>query len=210
MAVRLGDIAPDFTAQSTQGEISFHEWKGDSWAVLFSHPADFTPVCTTELGAVAKRKGDFDARNTKVVGLSVDAIEDHESWSQDIEETQGTPLNYPLVSDADGSIAEAYDMIHPNSDPKLTVRSVFVIAPDNTVKLTLTYPPATGRNFDELLRVIDSLQLTAGQGLATPADWTKGDRVIISPSIDDETAKERFGDYDAEKPYLRYVADPSA
>ena len=210
MTVRLGDTAPDFTAQSTQGEISFHEWKGESWAVLFSHPADFTPVCTTELGAVAKRKGDFEARDTKVIGLSVDAIEDHNAWSHDIEETQGTPLNFPLVSDVDGSIAEAYDMIHPNSDPKLTVRSVFVIGPDNTVKLTLTYPPATGRNFDELLRVIDSLQLTANQGLATPADWTKGDRVIISPSIDDETAKERFGDFDAEKPYLRYVPDPSA
>ena len=209
MAVRLGDTAPDFTAQSTQGEISFHEWKGDSWAVLFSHPADFTPVCTTELGTVAKLKGDFDARNTKVVGLSVDPIEDHEAWSQDIADTQGTPLNYPLVADQDGSIAEAYDMIHPNSDPKLTVRSVFVIAPDNTVKLTLTYPPATGRNFDELLRVIDSLQLTAEQGLATPANWTKGDRVIISPSIDDEAARERFGDFEAEKPYLRWTEDPS-
>lgn len=209
MAVRLGDTAPDFTAQSTEGEISFHEWKGDSWAVLFSHPADFTPVCTTELGTVAKLKGDFEARNTKVVGLSVDPIEDHEAWSQDIAETQGTPLNYPLVADHDGSIAEAYDMIHPNSDPKLTVRSVFVVAPDNTVKLTLTYPPATGRNFDELLRVIDSLQLTADQGLATPANWTRGDRVIISPSIDDDAAREKFGDFDAEKPYLRWTGDPS-
>ncbi len=209
MAVRLGDTAPDFTAQSTEGEISFHDWKGDSWAVLFSHPADFTPVCTTELGTVAKLKGDFDARDTKVIGLSVDPLEDHEAWSQDIEDVQGTALNYPLVADQDGSIAEAYDMVHPNSDPKLTVRSVFVIAPDNTVKLTLTYPPATGRNFDELLRVIDSLQLTAEQGLATPANWTKGDRVIISPSIDDETATERFGDFEAEKPYLRWTEDPS-
>lgn len=209
MAVRLGDTAPDFTAQSTEGEISFHDWKGDSWAVLFSHPADFTPVCTTELGAVAKRKGDFEARNTKVIGLSVDAIEDHDAWRKDIEETQGVELNYPLISDVDGTIAEKYDMIHPKSDPKLTVRSVFVIGPDNTVKLTLTYPPATGRNFDELLRVIDSLQLTAEQGLATPADWTKGDRVIISPSIDDETAKEKFGDFDAERPYLRYTNDPT-
>ena len=210
MAVRLGDIAPDFTAQSTQGEISFHEWKGDSWAVLFSHPADFTPVCTTELGAVAKLKGDFEARNTKVIGLSVDPIDDHEEWSKDIEETQGAALNYPLIADQDGSIAEAYDMIHPNSDPKLTVRSVFVVAPDNTVKLTLTYPPATGRNFDELLRVLDSLQLTADKGLATPANWTRGDRVIISPSIDDEQAREKFGDFDAEKPYLRYTNDPTA
>ena len=210
MAVRLGDTAPDFTAPSTEGEISFHEWKGDSWAVLFSHPADFTPVCTTELGTVAKLKGDFEARDTKVIGLSVDPVEDHEAWSRDIEETQGTPLNYPLVADSDGSVAAAYDMIHPNSDPKLTVRSVFVIAPDNTVKLTLTYPPATGRNFDELLRVLDSLQLTADQGLATPANWTRGDRVIISPSIDDETAAERFGGFDAEKPYLRWTEDPTA
>lgn len=210
MPVRLGDTAPDFTAQSTEGEISFHDWKGDSWAVLFSHPADFTPVCTTELGTVAKLKGDFEARNTKVLGLSVDPIEDHEAWSRDIEETQGTALNYPLVADQDGSVAEAYDMIHPNSDPKLTVRSVFVIDPDNTVKLTLTYPPATGRNFDELLRVLDSLQLTADRGLATPADWTRGDRVIISPSIDDEEAGEKFGDFDAEKPYLRWTEDPAA
>ena len=210
MPVRLGDTAPDFTAQSTQGEISFHDWKGDSWAVLFSHPADFTPVCTTELGTVAKLKGDFEARNTKVLGLSVDPIEDHEAWSKDIEDTQGVALNYPLVADQDGSVAEAYDMIHPNSDPKLTVRSVFVIAPDNTVKLTLTYPPATGRNFDELLRVLDSLQLTADRGLATPADWTRGDRVIISPSIGDEEARERFGDFDAEKPFLRWTQDPTS
>ena len=209
MAVRLGDTAPDFTAPSTEGEISFHDWKGDSWAVLFSHPADFTPVCTTELGTVAKLKGDFEARDTKVIGLSVDPLEDHEAWSRDIEETQGTALNYPLVADHDGSVAEAYDMVHPNSDPKLTVRSVFVIAPDNTVKLTLTYPPATGRNFDEILRVLDSLQLTANQGLATPANWTRGDRVIISPSIDDETASERFGDFEAEKPYLRWTEDPT-
>lgn len=209
MTIRLGDPAPDFTAQSTEGEISFHEWKGDSWAVLFSHPADFTPVCTTELGTVAKLKGDFDARDTKVVGLSVDAVDDHQAWADDIEATQGTALNFPLIADTDGAIAEAYDMIHPNSDPKLTVRSVFVVGPDNTVKLTLTYPPATGRNFDELLRVLDSLQLTAEQGLATPANWSKGDRVIISPSIDDETAKERFGDFDAQRPYLRYVEDPS-
>ena len=209
MAVRLGDTAPDFTAPSTEGEIRFHEWKGDSWAVLFSHPADFTPVCTTELGTVAKLKGDFEARDTKVIGLSVDPIEDHEAWSTDIEETQGVALNFPLVAD-DGSVAEAYDMVHPNSDPKLTVRSVFVIGPDNTVKLTLTYPPATGRNFDELLRVIDSLQLTAERGLATPANWEKGDRVVVSPSIDDETAEERFGEVEYLRPYLRLVEDPTA
>ena len=211
MAVQLGDTAPDFTAQTTEGELSFHDWKKDSWAVLFSHPADFTPVCTTELGTVAKLKGDFDARNTKVVGLSVDPVEDHLEWKKDIEETQGVAeLNFPMIADADGSIAEKYGMVHPNSDPKLTVRSVFVVGPDDKVKLTLTYPPATGRNFDELLRVIDSLQLTANQGLATPANWNKGDRVIVSPSIDDETARERFGDFDAPRPYLRYVEDPSS
>ena len=211
MAVQLGDTAPDFTAQTTEGELSFHDWKKDSWAVLFSHPADFTPVCTTELGTVAKLKGDFDARNTKVVGLSVDPVEDHLEWKKDIEETQGVAeLNFPMIADADGSIAEKYGMVHPNSDPKLTVRSVFVVGPDDKVKLTLTYPPATGRNFDELLRVIDSLQLTANQGLATPANWTKGDRVIVSPSIDDDTARERFGDFDAPRPYLRYVEDPSS
>lgn len=208
MAVRLGDTAPDFTAPSTEGEISFHDWKGDSWAVLFSHPADFTPICTTELGTVAKLKGDFEARDTKVIGLSVDPIEDHEAWSSDIEQTQGVALNFPLVAD-DGSVAEAYDMIHPSSDPKLTVRSVFVIAPDNTVRLTLTYPPATGRNFDELLRAIDSLQLTADQGLATPANWEKGDRVVVSPSIDDATAEERFGEVEYQRPYLRLVDDPT-
>jgi thioredoxin-dependent peroxiredoxin len=209
MAVRIGDDAPDFTATSTEGELSFHEWKGDSWAVLFSHPADFTPVCTTELGAVARLKDEFDRRDVKVLALSVDPVEDHEAWRADIEQTQGVELSYPLVAD-DGSVAEAYDMVHPNSDPKLTVRSVFVVDPANKVKLTLTYPPSTGRNFDEILRVIDSLQLTSTQGLATPADWVKGERVIVSPAIDDETARERFGDFDAPRPYLRYVPDPSA
>ncbi len=209
MAVRIGDDAPDFTATSTHGELSFHEWKGDSWAVLFSHPADFTPVCTTELGAVARLKDEFDRRDVKVLALSVDPVEDHEAWRSDIEQTQGVELTYPLVAD-DGSVAEAYDMVHPNSDPKLTVRSVFVVDPANKVKLTLTYPPSTGRNFDEILRVIDSLQLTSTQGLATPADWVKGERVIVSPAIDDETARERFGDFEAPRPYLRYVPDPSA
>jgi thioredoxin-dependent peroxiredoxin len=209
MAVRLGDDAPDFTATSTEGEINFRDWKGDAWVVLFSHPADFTPVCTTELGTVARLKDQFDARNVKVLGLSVDPIDDHEAWKADIEETQGVTLNFPLIAD-DGKVSELYDMIHPNSDPKLTVRSVFVIGPDDKVKLTLTYPPSTGRNFDEILRIVDSLQLTATQGLATPVDWKKGDRVIISPSIDDETARARFGEFDAVKPYLRYVDDPTA
>jgi thioredoxin-dependent peroxiredoxin len=209
MSVRLGDDAPDFTATTTEGELNFLDWKGDSWAVLFSHPADFTPVCTTELGAVAKLKGEFDKRDTKVIGLSVDPIEDHNEWVKDIEETQGTELNFPIIADSDGKIADLYEMVHPNSDAKLTVRSVFVVGPDNKVKLTLTYPPSTGRNFDEILRVIDSLQLTAGVSLATPANWTRGDRVIISPSIDDEAAREKFGEFDAERPYLRYVEDPT-
>lgn len=208
MGVRLGDRAPDFTATTTQGELSFLDWKGDSWAVLFSHPADFTPVCTTELGTVARLKPEFDRRDVKVIGLSVDPIDDHERWSEDIADTQGTELNFPLIADT-GEVAELYDMVHPSSDPKLTVRSVFVIGPDDTVKLTLTYPPATGRSFDELLRVIDSLQLTAARGLATPADWVPGDRVIVSPSIDDDTARERFGAFDAPRPYLRYVDQPA-
>ncbi len=210
MTIQLGDEAPDFTVNTTDGELNFRDWKGDSWAVLFSHPADFTPVCTTELGTVARLKDEFDARDTKVIGLSVDPIDDHEAWRADIEETQGVALNFPLIADTDGKVAGLYGMIHPNSNAKLTVRSVFVVGPDDTVKLTLTYPPSTGRNFDELLRVIDSLQLTADRGLATPADWTKGDRVIVSPSIDDETARERFGEFEAQKPYLRYVDDPSA
>lgn len=208
MSLRLGDTAPDFTATTTDGELRFHEWKGDSWAVLFSHPADFTPVCTTELGTVAKLKDDFAARNTKVIGISVDPLDSHRDWISDIEDTQSTTVNFPLIAD-DGTIAQSYDMIAPNVDEKHTVRSVFVIGPANDIKLTLTYPPSTGRNFDELLRVIDSLQLTADRGLATPANWEKGDRVIISPSIDDEAARERFGDFDAERPYLRYVPDPS-
>lgn len=208
MAVRLGDQAPDFTASTTQGELRFREWKGDSWAVLFSHPADFTPVCTTELGTVARLKDEFERRDVKVIGLSVDPVGDHEAWVEDIEDTQGVALDYPLIADEGGQVAELYDMIHPGSDAKQTVRSVFVIAPDDTVKLTLTYPPSTGRNFDELLRVIDSLQLTATEGLATPADWQPGDRVIVSPSIDDDTARERFGEFDAPRPYLRYVDTP--
>lgn len=209
MSIRLGDVAPDFTATTTEGELSFHDWKGDSWAILFSHPADFTPVCTTELGRVAALKDEFTKRNTKVLALSVDNLDDHETWSADILETQGTALNYPLIADEDQSIAQAYDMIHPNADSKHTVRSVFVIGPDNTVRLTLTYPPSTGRNFDEILRVVDSLQLTATEGLATPVDWVEGDRVIVSPTITTEDARERFDNLEEVKPYLRWVDAPA-
>ncbi len=209
MAVRLGDEAPDFTADTTKGQLSFHDWKGEDWAVLFSHPKDFTPVCTTELGRVAQLKGEFDRRDTKVIGLSVSPLEDHEKWDQDIAETQGTALNFPVIADPDRKVADLYDMVHPAADDTATVRSVFVVAPDNKVKLTLTYPAATGRNFDELLRVIDSLQLTAKEQLATPADWTRGDRVIVTGAVSDEEAKERFDDLEIQRPYLRYVDDPS-
>ncbi|MFA9430579.1 peroxiredoxin [Egicoccus sp. AB-alg2] len=210
MAIRLGDDAPNFTAPTTEGELNFYDWKGDSWAVLFSHPKDFTPVCTTELGAVAKLKDEFDRRGVKVIGLSVSPLGDHEGWSKDIEETQGAALNFPLIADPDRKVSDLYDMIHPNADDTATVRSVFVIGPDNKIKLTLTYPAATGRNFDELLRVVDSLQLTATQGLATPVNWTKGDRVIVTPAVSDDEARERFGDFEAQRPYLRYVDDPTA
>jgi alkyl hydroperoxide reductase subunit AhpC len=209
MAIRLGDDAPDFTAESTEGTINFLDWKKGSWAVLFSHPKDFTPVCTTELGAVAKLKPEFDKRNVKVIGLSVDGVSDHEAWSKDIEETQGAALNFPLIADPDRKVAELYDMIHPNANDTLTVRSVFIIGPDDKVKLTLTYPASTGRNFDEILRVIDSLQLTANHKVATPANWKEGEEVIIVPAVSDEEAKEAFPDgWRAEKPYLRYVKQP--
>ena len=210
MAIRLGDEAPDFTAETTEGTVSFHDWKGDSWAVLFSHPKDFTPVCTTELGRVAALKDEFDKRNTKVIGLSVSPLEDHEKWGEDIADTQGTALNYPVIADPDRKVADLYDMVHPNANDTLTVRSVFVVAPDNTVKLTLTYPASTGRNFDELLRVLDSLQLTAERQLATPADWTHGDRVIVSPAVSTDEARERFENVDEVRPYLRYADDPTA
>lgn len=209
MAIRLGDTAPDFEADTTEGRIQFHEWLGSSWGVLFSHPKDFTPVCTTELGAVAKLKREFDARNVKVIGLSVDPVSDHHKWKGDIEETQGTALNFPLIGDPDREISGLYDMIHPGASDTLTVRSVFVIGPDKKVKLSLTYPASTGRNFDELIRVIDSLQLTSKHSLATPADWHKGDDVIIAPSVSDEEAKKRFPGYKAVKPYLRITKDPS-
>jgi alkyl hydroperoxide reductase subunit AhpC len=209
MALQLGDEAPDFTATSTEGELKFHEYLGDSWGVLFSHPADFTPVCTTELGAVAALKPEFDKRNTKVVGLSVDALDNHETWSQDIEDVTGSKLNFPLVADTDRSVADKYGMIHPNASDTMTVRSVFVIGPDKKVKLTLTYPAATGRDFGEILRVIDSLQLTAKHKVATPADWRQGEDVIITTAVSDEEAAERFPGYETVKPYLRKTPQPS-
>ena len=209
MALRLGDDAPNFQADTTEGPIDFYDWKGDSWAVLFSHPKDFTPVCTTELGYTAKLKDDFDARDVKVIGLSVDSTGDHERWAADIEETQGTKPNFPLIGDADRKVADLYDMIHPNANDTLTVRSVYVIGPDNKIKLELTYPASTGRNFDEILRVIDSLQLTAKHKVATPVNWKQGEDVIIVPAVSDEEAKEQFPDgWNAVKPYLRIVPQP--
>ena len=208
MAIRLGDTAPNFTADTTQGPIDFHDWKGDSWAVLFSHPKDFTPVCTTELGRVAGLKTKFEERNTKVIGLSVDALGDHEAWAQDIEDVTGNALNFPLIADHDRRVSDLYDMIHPNSHDTQTVRSVFVVGPDNKVKLSLTYPASTGRNFDELLRTIDSLQLTAYHAVATPADWKDGEDVIIGTGVSDEEAHEKFPGFEAKKPYLRVTKQP--
>ena len=209
MSVRIGDIAPDFTAPTTQGEISFHEWLGDSWGVLFSHPKDFTPVCTTELGTVARLKPEFDRRNVKVIGLSVDPVDSHVRWESDIAETQGTAVNFPMIGDPDRRVADLYDMIHPNASDTFTVRSVFVIGPDKRIKLSLTYPASTGRNFDEILRVIDSLQLTAAHKVATPADWRQGDDVIIGAAVSDEDAAQLFpGGWTAVKPYLRIVPQP--
>ncbi len=209
MAIRLGDTAPDFTADTTQGKLSFHDWKGDSWAVLFSHPKDFTPVCTTELGTVAKLKPEFDARNVKAIGLSVDPVDSHKRWEGDIEETQGQAVNFPVIADPDRTVADLYDMIHPNANDTLTVRSVFVIDPANKVRLTLTYPASTGRNFDELLRVIDSLQLTDGYKVATPANWTDGEDVIVGAALSDEEAKGLFPKgFTTLKPYLRVTPQP--
>jgi thioredoxin-dependent peroxiredoxin len=209
MAIRLGDTAPDFTADTTQGPVSFHEWLGDSWGVLFSHPKDFTPVCTTELGYVAKIKPEFDRRNVKVIGLSVDPVESHMRWEDDIAETQGTAVNFPMIGDPDHAVADLYDMIHPNANDTLTVRSVFVIGPDKKVKLTITYPASTGRNFDEILRVIDSLQLTSKYSVATPANWRDGEDVIIGASVSDEDAKVKFPQgWTTVKPYLRVLPQP--
>ncbi len=211
MAIRLGDDAPDFTAVTTEGTIDFHEWKGDSWAVLFSHPKDFTPVCTTELGYLASIKGEFDRRDVKIIGLSVDDIDNHAAWASDIEETQGTAPNYPIIADSDRKVSNLYDMIHPNADDTLTVRSVFIIGADNKVKLILTYPASTGRNFDEVLRVIDSLQLTAGHKVATPVNWKDGEDVIIVPAVSDEDAKAQYPDgWKTLKPYLRVVPQPTS
>ena len=209
MSIRLGDTAPDFTAETTQGPIKFHEWMGNGWAVLFSHPKDFTPVCTTELGEVARLKPEFEKRNVKVVGLSVDPLGSHKEWSRDIAETQGQEVNFPLIADADRKVSDLFDMVHPNANDTLTVRSVFVVGPDKKVKLTITYPASTGRNFEEILRVIDSLQLTAKFKVATPSDWKQGGDVIIVPSVKDEDAKALFpAGWKTVKPYLRLVPQP--
>ena len=209
MTLQLGDTAPDFEADTTDGTLKFDEWMSDDWAVLFSHPADFTPVCTTELGEVARLKPEFDKRGVKVIGLSVDPLEDHRSWAGDIAETQGHALNFPLIADPDREIADLYGMIHPQADDTLTVRSVFVIGSDKKVKLTLTYPASTGRNFEEILRVIDSLQLTADHSVATPVNWQHGEDVIIVPSLSDEEAREKFPKgWETVKPYLRVTPQP--
>ena len=209
MALRLGDTVPNFQAETTEGPIDFYEWKGDSWAILFSHPKDFTPVCTTELGYMAGLKPEFEKRNVKIVGLSVDPTDSHNEWAKDIEETQGHALNYPLIADHDRKVADLYDMVHPNANDTMTVRSVFVVGPDNKLKLTLTYPASTGRNFVEILRVIDSLQLTSQHQVATPVNWKSGEDVIIVPAVSDEDAKKKFpGGWKAVKPYLRIVPQP--
>ena len=210
MAIRLGDIAPDFEAPTTDGTIKFHEWKQDSWAVLFSHPKDFTPVCTTELGYTAKLKDEFARRGVKVIGLSVDPVESHVKWEKDIEETQGQRVNFPMIGDPDRKVATLYDMIHPNANDTLTVRSVFVIDSGNKVRLTVTYPASTGRNFDEILRVIDSLQLTDKYKVATPVNWKQGEDVIIVPSLSNDDARKLFpGGWDEQKPYLRVTKQPN-
>ncbi|WP_405606821.1 peroxiredoxin [Polaribacter sp. Asnod1-A03] len=208
--IRLGDIAPNFTAQSSKGEINFHEWLGDSWGILFSHPADYTPVCTTELGTVAKYKSEFDKRNVKTIALSVDGLSSHKGWIKDINETQNTEVDFPIIADEDKNVSTLYDMIHPNADNNLTVRSVFIIDPDKKVKLIIVYPASTGRNFDELLRVIDSLQLTAYHKVATPANWKSGDDCVISPAVTNEQIPDMFPKGHKEvKPYLRLTPQPN-
>ncbi len=210
MAIRLGDEAPDFSAETTAGPINFHEWLGDSWGVLFSHPADFTPVCTTELGVVANIEEEFKKRGVKIIALSVNSVDDHEGWISDINETQNANLAFPMIADPDRKVSELYDMIHPNALDNMTVRSVFVIGPDKKVKLTLTYPASTGRNFDEILRVIDSLQLTANYSVATPANWQDGEDCIVVPALSDEEATEKFPQgFTAVKPYLRVTPQPN-
>jgi thioredoxin-dependent peroxiredoxin len=210
MTVRIGDEAPNFTAETTEGKINFHEWKAGKWAVLFSHPRDFTPVCTTELGAVARLKSEFDKRNTKVIAVSVDPLDEHQRWVGDINEVCNTEVNFPMIADPTKEVADLYDMIHPNASDTATVRSVFVVGPDNKIKLMLTYPASTGRNFQEILRVIDSLQLTAGYKVATPADWKHGEDVIIVPGVSDDDAKKQFPNgFTAMKPYLRLTKQPN-
>jgi alkyl hydroperoxide reductase subunit AhpC len=210
MGLRLGDEAPNFTAESTEGTINFYEYLGDSWGVLFSHPADFTPVCTTELGAVSRLRDEFSKRNVKVIALSVDGLESHKSWIGDINETQNTAVNFPIIADEDKKVSTLYDMIHPNANESFTVRSVFVIGPDKKIKLTITYPASTGRNFDELLRVIDSLQLTANYSVATPADWKEGEDVVVSPAIKTEDIPAKFPKgHRVIKPYLRMTPQPN-
>jgi alkyl hydroperoxide reductase subunit AhpC len=210
MSIRIGDVAPDFVQKSTEGPISFHEWGKEKWVVLFSHPKDFTPVCTTELGEVARLKPEFDKRGVKVIGLSVDPLESHKGWANDIKETQGSALNFPLLADADKTVSSLYDMIHPNASDTFTVRSVFIIDPSHKVRLIITYPAATGRNFDEILRVIDSLQLTDQHKVATPVNWKQGQDVIIVPAVKDEAEIQRLfpKGYKAVKPYLRITPQP--
>ena len=209
MAIRLGDEAPDFTAETTEGTISFHEWKAGSWAVLFSHPADYTPVCTTELGRTAGLKDAFAERGVKAIAVSVDPIEDHRGWAKDIRDVSGTDLNFPIIADSDRKVAQLYDMIHPGEGDTSTVRAVFIVDPSNKVRLTLTYPKSVGRNFDEIVRVIDALQLTDRAPVSTPVDWTPGQRVIVSPAMSTEDAKARFGEVEEVKPYLRWTPQPS-
>jgi thioredoxin-dependent peroxiredoxin len=208
MALRLGDEAPDFHADTTEGTIDFLDWKNGSWAVLFSHPADFTPVCTTELGRTASLKGEFDKRNVKAIAVSVDPLDSHQGWAPDIAEVGGTALNFPIIADPDRKVSEAYDMIHPGAGDTSTVRSVFIIDPKNKVRLTLTYPKSVGRNFDEIVRVIDALQVTDANPVSTPVDWKPGERVIVAPTVSTEDAKARFEDVEEIKPYLRYAAQP--
>jgi len=210
MSLRLGDIAPDFSAETSEGRVDFHNWLGSSWGILFSHPKDYTPVCTTELGTVAKLKGEFDKRNVKVIAVSVDPLESHKGWIKDINETQHCSVNYPIIADPDRNVATLYDMIHPNANDSLTVRSVFIIGPDKKIKLILTYPASTGRNFDEIVRVVDSLQLTANYSVATPANWKDGEDVVISNSIKDEDVPAKFPKgHTVIKPYLRMTPQPN-
>lgn len=208
MGLRLGDEAPNFTAVTTDGEITFHDWKKDAWAVFFSHPADFTPVCTTELGRTAALKGEFEKRNVKAIAVSVDSVEDHHGWAPDIGEIAGTDLNFPIIADPDRKVSELYDMIHPGEGDTSTVRSVFIIDPSNKIRLILTYPKSVGRNFTEILRVLDALQATDANPIATPVDWNPGDRVIASPTLSTEEVKQRFQNVEERKPYLRFVDAP--